>query len=198
MWFPKSERNNLASRPLCPWCGARGVGRTRDPHPGVGPTWPWLSPPTLGSLGLGFAPGACSLGVLLAGGGARGCLVHSSAGWGQGCPEIMLGGRGWASILEVPLWAPQGPLPTCPGKPPSSCFLEQLEAVVSGRPVGRALVRVRMEGPAPQQKGPRPLALRPGAPGRLGWPGQPGSLKGHGECSAGASHHQGRDNVVSI
>ena len=84
MWFPKSERNNLASRPLCPWCGARGVGRTRDLHPAVGPTWPWLSPPTLGSLGLGFAPGACSLGVLLAGVGGEGMLSAFLCGVGTG------------------------------------------------------------------------------------------------------------------
>ena len=45
-------RDNPASRPFCPQQGTRVGARERTPPP-AGPTWPWLCPCPLGSLGLG-------------------------------------------------------------------------------------------------------------------------------------------------
>lgn len=78
----------------------------------------------------------------------------------------MLGGRGchpaWRSQA-----GPPGSPPTCPGKSPGSCVLEQLEAEVRG---GGARLRVRVGGPLRQEAptlGPRR------AEGRAGWPASP-------------------------
>lgn len=73
--------------------------------------------------------------------------MDSSVGQGQGFAEIKF--REEVTIQAgSPLWASRYPSPPAPGKSPNSCFLEQLEAEVSGRPAWRARMGVRMGGSA--------------------------------------------------
>lgn len=89
-----------------------------------------------------------------------------------------------------PLWVPRHPSPPAPEKSPNSCFLEQLEAEVSGRPAWRARMGVRMGGPACRRPHPLEGWARAGALKRVGvaWPA--GSRRGHRECSTEASRQR--------
>lgn len=112
-------------------------------------------------------PRACSLGVRRLG---------RRAGQGQGCAEITSGGSG-----GHPAWqshpGPPSSLPF-PWETHSTCFPEQLEAEVSGRPAGRAGWGCGWEA-----RPPCPAALGP-QEGR-GGPASPGAAKGTQSAALG-------------
>lgn len=93
-------------------------------------------------------------------------------------------------LPRSPTLGPPGPhptptTPTRPGESPGNCFLEQLEAAVSGRPVGRALAGLRMGGPAPSTRAPFPLPCAPGPQEGWGGPASPGAAKGMKSAALG-------------
>lgn len=151
-------------------------------------------PQQLGRPGLGCAlvlwgpwawdlsPRVCSQGVQSAGTESTSALgTVPWAGAGE-CGENVWG-RGVAIQPGSPSQGPPGP-PPAPGSLPAVVSWSSWELRSAGgqwrEPDGGADGRPR------------------GAPEDWGWPGRPGSRKGHRECSAAASCQQASNNVVSI